>query len=114
MGLHRPGPSFGRLAFGAKEILRPRSSVGAQDLPSRATPIAGREARQSMRDANENEWDIRHGFAVHEDPQYLNPQSQESQALVIRTVTDWIMAVAASSREPLPHQGGDQDRFRNP
>ncbi len=31
-----------------------------------------------------------HGFAVHEDPQYLNPQSQEWQAFVIRTVTDWI------------------------
>jgi uncharacterized protein len=30
------------------------------------------------------------GFAVHDDPQYLNPQSQEWQALVIRTVTDWV------------------------
>jgi hypothetical protein len=33
-----------------------------------------------------------HGFAVHDDPQYLNPQSQEWQAYVIRTVTDWITA----------------------
>jgi uncharacterized protein len=33
-----------------------------------------------------------HGFAVHEDPQYLNPQSQEWQAFVIRTVADWITA----------------------
>lgn len=31
-----------------------------------------------------------HGFAVHDDPQYLNPQSQEWQAFVIRTVTDWV------------------------
>lgn len=31
-----------------------------------------------------------HGFAVHDDPQYLNPQSQQWQALVIRTVADWI------------------------
>jgi uncharacterized protein len=31
-----------------------------------------------------------HGFAVHEDPQYLNPQSQEWQAFVIRTVTEWL------------------------
>jgi pimeloyl-ACP methyl ester carboxylesterase len=31
-----------------------------------------------------------HGFAVHDDPQYLNPQSREWQAFVIRTVTDWI------------------------
>jgi pimeloyl-ACP methyl ester carboxylesterase len=33
-----------------------------------------------------------HGFAVHDDPQYVNPQSQEWQAFVIRTVTDWITA----------------------
>jgi alpha-beta hydrolase superfamily lysophospholipase len=33
-----------------------------------------------------------HGFAVHEDPQYLNPQSQEWQAFVIRTVTEWVTA----------------------
>jgi uncharacterized protein len=31
-----------------------------------------------------------HGFAVHDDPQYLNPQSQQWQAFVIRTVADWI------------------------
>jgi alpha-beta hydrolase superfamily lysophospholipase len=35
-----------------------------------------------------------HGFAVHDDPQYLNPQSQQWQAFVIRTVTDWITAGA--------------------
>jgi uncharacterized protein len=35
-----------------------------------------------------------HGFAVHDDPQYLNPQSQEWQAFVIRTVADWITAEA--------------------
>jgi uncharacterized protein len=33
-----------------------------------------------------------HGFAVHDDPQYLNPQSQAWQAFVIRTVADWITA----------------------
>lgn len=31
-----------------------------------------------------------HGFAVHEDPTYANPQSQEWQAFVIRTVADWL------------------------
>lgn len=31
-----------------------------------------------------------HGFAVHDDPQYLDPQSQEWQAFVIRTVAGWI------------------------
>lgn len=33
-----------------------------------------------------------HGFAVHDDPQYLNPQSQEWQTFVIRTVADWLTA----------------------
>jgi pimeloyl-ACP methyl ester carboxylesterase len=33
-----------------------------------------------------------HGFAVHDDPQYLHPQSQAWQALVIETVADWITA----------------------
>jgi alpha-beta hydrolase superfamily lysophospholipase len=33
-----------------------------------------------------------HGFAVHDDPRYLSPQSQKWQAFVIRTVTDWITA----------------------
>lgn len=31
-----------------------------------------------------------HGFAVHEDPQYLNPRTQEWQDFVIRTVVAWI------------------------
>ncbi|QFZ17376.1 alpha/beta hydrolase [Saccharothrix syringae] len=30
-----------------------------------------------------------HGFAVHDDPTYADPQSQEWQAFVIREVTDW-------------------------
>jgi alpha-beta hydrolase superfamily lysophospholipase len=33
-----------------------------------------------------------HGFAVHDDPEYLNPQSRERQAFVIRTVAGWITA----------------------
>ena len=33
-----------------------------------------------------------HGFAMHDDPQYLNPQSQAWQALVIETVAEWITA----------------------
>jgi hypothetical protein len=33
-----------------------------------------------------------HGFAVHDDPQYLSPHSQQWQAFVIRTVADWVTA----------------------
>jgi hypothetical protein len=31
-----------------------------------------------------------HGFAVHDDPQYLNPRSQAWQAHVIGAVSDWM------------------------
>jgi len=31
-----------------------------------------------------------HGFAVHDDPSYADPQSQRWQAEVIRAVTNWI------------------------
>jgi hypothetical protein len=31
-----------------------------------------------------------HGFAVHGDPQYRDPQSQQWQGTVIRTVAEWI------------------------
>jgi uncharacterized protein len=33
-----------------------------------------------------------HGFAVHDDPHYLNPQSQAWQALVVETIAEWITA----------------------
>jgi dipeptidyl aminopeptidase/acylaminoacyl peptidase len=31
-----------------------------------------------------------HGFAVHDDPQYLNPRSQKYQAEVISLVAEWL------------------------
>ncbi|RBQ22130.1 alpha/beta hydrolase [Spongiactinospora rosea] len=31
-----------------------------------------------------------HGFAMHDDPQYRHPRSQEWQAYVIRTVAEWL------------------------
>ncbi|MGH3943043.1 MAG: alpha/beta hydrolase [Pseudonocardiaceae bacterium] len=39
-----------------------------------------------------------HGFAVHDDPRYLNPQSQEWQAFAIRTVAEWITDGGRSPR----------------
>jgi alpha-beta hydrolase superfamily lysophospholipase len=38
-----------------------------------------------------------HGFAVHDDPQYAEPQTQEWQAFVIRTVVAWIRDAASGS-----------------
>jgi uncharacterized protein len=35
-----------------------------------------------------------HGFAVHDDPTYADPKSQEYQAIVIRNVADWLTAAS--------------------
>jgi len=38
-----------------------------------------------------------HGFAVHDDPTYADPQSQQWQAFVIRTVAEWLTSGQATS-----------------
>src|SRR5260370_19460164 len=48
-----------------------------------------------------------HGFAVHDDPQYLNPQSQEWQALGIRTLADLLNADFETT--PAPKRAGPAD-----
>jgi alpha-beta hydrolase superfamily lysophospholipase len=53
-----------------------RDAVPRFTAPVRLVPVEGSQ----------------HGFAVHDDPQYLNPKIQEYQAFVIRTVTEWITA----------------------
>ena len=35
-----------------------------------------------------------HGFAMHDDRQYVSPHSQEWQALVIRVVAEWLSATS--------------------
>ncbi|MFI6217006.1 alpha/beta hydrolase [Nocardia brasiliensis] len=39
-----------------------------------------------------------HGFAVHDDPQYLAPKSKEFQAQVIRIVAQWLTVGSATGR----------------
>jgi uncharacterized protein len=56
------------------------------DASREALPLFGGERRLVEIEGSQ------HGFAVHDDPRYLNPQSQEWQALVIRTVAEWITA----------------------
>jgi hypothetical protein len=56
-------------------------------------PVQGSRAALSLFRAEHRLVEIegsQHGFAVHDDPQYLNPQSQKWQAFVIRTVADWV------------------------
>jgi uncharacterized protein len=57
-----------------------RSAVPLLQAPHRLVEIEGAQ----------------HGIAVHDDPQYLNPQTQEGQAFAIRTVTDWIVGDPAA------------------
>jgi pimeloyl-ACP methyl ester carboxylesterase len=52
---------------------------------------SSRDARDQVRSARLIEIEgAQHGFAVHDDPWYLNPQTLEWQALVMRLVTDWL------------------------
>lgn len=68
------------VAHGTKDTFVPiEASRAAMDLFTAAHKLVEIEGSQ-------------HGFAVHDDPQYLHPQSQEWQAFVIRTVADWITA----------------------
>jgi alpha-beta hydrolase superfamily lysophospholipase len=53
-----------------------RDAVPRFTAPVRLVPVEGAQ----------------HGFAVHDDPRYLNPRSREYQAFVIRTVADWLTA----------------------
>ena len=53
--------------------------------PRQAGPVA-------VRDRLRQHEGSQHGFAVHDDPQYLNPTSQEYQAHVIRAVSAWLMS----------------------
>ncbi|KIE25716.1 alpha/beta hydrolase [Streptomyces sp. MUSC 125] len=66
------------IVHGTKDTFVPiessRAAVGEFGGPCRLVEIEGSQ----------------HGFAVHDDPQYLDPQSQEWQAFVIRTTADWL------------------------
>jgi uncharacterized protein len=52
-----------------------RSAVPLLQAPHRLVEIEGAQ----------------HGIAVHDDPQYLNPQTQEWQAFAIQSVADWVV-----------------------
>jgi pimeloyl-ACP methyl ester carboxylesterase len=62
--------------------------TGDTFVPIESSRIA---VRQISADAHLMEVDgAQHGFAVHEDPQYLDPQTQRWQADVIRAVVEWL------------------------
>lgn len=55
-----------------------RAAVGQLRVPHRLVEIDGAQ----------------HGFAVHDDPTYANPQTQEWQAFVIKTISSWVTGQA--------------------
>jgi pimeloyl-ACP methyl ester carboxylesterase len=96
-----PTLRHGRAIFNEVFWIQPHTVLGEITIPTLIAhgtkdtfvPVeSSREALSQLKaEAKLVEIDgAQHGFAVHDDPQYLNPQSQEWQAFVIRTVTDWI------------------------
>jgi alpha-beta hydrolase superfamily lysophospholipase len=98
-----PTLKHGRPIFNEVFWLRPNEILGEIQAPTLVVhgtkdtfvPIESSRAAMQQLQAEHKLVEIegsQHGFAVHDDPQYLNPQSQEWQALVIRTVTEWLTA----------------------
>jgi uncharacterized protein len=98
---HSPTLRHGRAIYNEVFWLRPHEALGEVQAPTLIVhgtkdtfvPVeASREAVplfQAPCRLVEIEG-AQHGFAVHDDPQYLDPQSQEWQAFVIRTTADWL------------------------
>jgi alpha-beta hydrolase superfamily lysophospholipase len=96
-----PTLKHGRAIFNEVFWLKPNEVLGEIQAPTLVVhgtkdtfvPIeSSREAMQQFQTEHKlvEIGGSQHGFAVHDDPQYLNPQSQEWQAFVIRTVTEWL------------------------
>lgn len=99
---HSPSFKLGRALLNEIFYLNPRASLAEVTVPTllvhgtRDTfiPIASsRSAAGQMTRAEARLIEIdgaQHGFAVHDDPLYREPQTQEWQAFVIRIVAAWL------------------------
>ena len=97
---HSPTFKLGRPLLNEVFYLQPHRVLGEIAAPTLLVHGTGdtfipvdssRTAASQIRDARLIEVDgAQHGFAVHDDPQYRNPQTQERQAFVIRSVADWL------------------------
>jgi uncharacterized protein len=98
-------PTFrhGRAIFNEVFWLQPHTVLGEIQAPTlvvhgtKDTFVPIESSREAMGQFNAPHELVeiegaQHGFAVHDDPQYLNPQSQEWQAFVVRAVSDWLTA----------------------
>lgn len=98
-----PTLRHGRAIFNEVFWLRPNEALGEIQTPTLVVhgtkdtlvPIESSRSAMNQLQVQHKLVEIegsQHGFAVHEDPQYLNPQSQQWQAFVIRTVAEWLTA----------------------
>ncbi|MGH4017489.1 MAG: alpha/beta hydrolase [Pseudonocardiaceae bacterium] len=96
-----PTMKHGRAILNEVFWLKPHEALSEISVPTLVihgtkdtfVPIESSRAAMSQFQAEHKLVEIegaQHGFAVHDDPQYLNPQSQEWQVFVIRTVTEWL------------------------
>ena len=83
----RPSEVLGRVA--APTLLV--HGTGDTFIPVDSSRRAASQLRSAQLLEIEN---AQHGFAVHEDPQYSQPQTQEWQAYVIREVASWLTSPA--------------------
>jgi uncharacterized protein len=98
---HSPTLKHGRAIYNEVFWLRPHEALGEVQAPTLLVhgtedtfvPVEASRAAVPLFQAPCRLVEIegaQHGFAVHDDPQYLNPQSQEWQAFVIRTTAEWL------------------------
>ena len=100
---HRPGVKHGRALLNEVFWLQPHAvldKITAPTLMVHGTedtfiPIESSRAATRQLQVEHKLVEIdgaQHGFAVHDDPTYADPQSQEWQAFVINTVAEWLTA----------------------
>jgi alpha-beta hydrolase superfamily lysophospholipase len=98
---HRPGVKHGRALLNEVFWIRPVEVLGDIKAPTLIVhgtedtfvPVDSSRAAVQQLQVKHKLIEIdgaQHGFAVHDDPEYLHPQSQEWQAFVIQTVADWL------------------------
>ncbi|MFI0406011.1 alpha/beta hydrolase [Actinomadura sp. 3N508] len=98
---HSPSFKLGRALLNELFYLKPHEELGNITAPTLIVHGTGDTfiPVQSSRDAvnrfggNARLIEIegaQHGIAVHDDPQYADPQTQQWQAEAIRTIADWL------------------------